>query len=125
MSKIFIRRFAGMEPTNRRTAQNRQYVSKHKESPFSARRARRHSRADCGAAQSEPTGYREPPTPSSAYYGLNRETYSLGNGSDELFVLLLPGVLRRKNALCFADITYGYFEVFARVRGAVARYPAG
>ena len=51
----------------------------------------------------------------SANFGLKLENIILGNGSDELLAFSFQAFCDRANPPVFADITYGFYEVYARI----------
>ena len=120
MSRYLSARFAGMEPyVPGEQPQNRQYVKLNtNESPFPPAPGVLDaiSRAEAGRLNLYP----DPDTriaadAIAAYYGVKRENVLLGNGSDELLSFCFQAFCDAQTPACFADITYGFYEVFARV----------
>lgn len=120
MSRYLSARFAGMEPyVPGEQPQNRQYVKLNtNESPFPP------SPAVLDAVSRDEAErlnlYPDPDTriaadAIAANFGMKRENVLLGNGSDELLSFCFQAFCDAQTPACFADITYGFYEVFARV----------
>ena len=120
MSRFLSDRFAGMEPyVPGEQPQNRQYVKLNtNESPFppapGVLDAISHAEAERLNLYPDPDT-RIAADEIAAYFGVKRENVLLGNGSDELLSFCFQAFCDEKTHACFADITYGFYEVFARV----------
>ena len=120
MSRYLSARFAGMEPyVPGEQPQNRQYVKLNtNESPFppapGVLDAISHAEAERLNLYPDPDT-RIAAGEIAAYFGVKRENVLLGNGSDELLSFCFQAFCDEKTHACFADITYGFYEVFARV----------
>ena len=122
MSKYLSARFAGMQPyVPGEQPQNRQYVKLNtNESPFppSPKVLEAVSRAEMERLNLYP----DPDTHRAAkaiaaYYGVKEREVLLGNGSDELLAFCFQAFCDADTPACYADITYGFYKVFARIYG--------
>ncbi len=120
MSRYLSSRFAGMAPyVPGEQPQDKQYVKLNtNESPFPP--APGVLDAISRAEAQRLNLYPDPDTRTAAdniaaYYGVKRENVLLGNGSDELLSFCFQAFCDAETPACFADITYGFYEVFARV----------
>ncbi len=120
MSKYFSRRFAGMQPyVPGEQPQNRQYVKLNtNESPFppSPKVLEAISRTEAEWLNLYP----DPDTRRAAkaiadYYGVTEREVLLGNGSDEILAFCFQAFCDGDTPACYADITYGFYKVFARI----------
>lgn len=50
-------------------------------------------------------------------YHINMEQVFVGNGSDEVLGFLFLAYFNEQSKICFPDITYGFYEVFAKTFG--------
>ncbi|MCL1965520.1 MAG: histidinol-phosphate transaminase [Firmicutes bacterium] len=69
---------------------------------------------------SDPTA-RELESAIAAFYGVNAEQVMATNGSDEALAFCFQAFCDQKTGACFPDITYGFYEVFARLYGVPAK----
>ena len=51
------------------------------------------------------------------FYGVNAENIILGNGSDELLAFVFLAFCDSSRGICFPDITYGFYPVYADLFG--------
>ena len=51
------------------------------------------------------------------FYGVGEENVIIGNGSDELLAFAFLAFCDEKRGVCFPDITYGFYPVYARLFG--------
>lgn len=49
--------------------------------------------------------------------GLSADQVFIGNGSDEVLAFVFMALLRHTDALCFPDVTYSFYPVWARLAG--------
>ncbi len=120
MSRFLSARFADMRPyTPGEQPQNREYIKLNtNESPFPP--APGVLDAISRAETERLNLYSDPDTRAAsdaiaAHFGVKRENVLLGNGSDELLSFSFQAFCDSKTPAVFADITYGFYEVFARV----------
>lgn len=122
MSKYLSVRFAGMRPyVPGEQPQNREYVKLNtNESPFppSPRVLDAISRAEAERLNLYPDpDTRRAAAAIAAYYGVTEREVLLGNGSDELLAFCFQAFCDADTPACYADITYGFYKVFARIYG--------
>ncbi|HWR22252.1 MAG TPA: histidinol-phosphate transaminase, partial [Feifaniaceae bacterium] len=53
----------------------------------------------------------------AGYYGVTEREVLFGNGSDELLAFCFQAFCGADTPACYADITYGFYKVFARIYG--------
>ncbi|NLY19370.1 MAG: histidinol-phosphate transaminase [Clostridiaceae bacterium] len=53
----------------------------------------------------------------SAYYKVGADEVFVGNGSDEVLAFCFPAFFNREDAICFLDITYSFYPVYAEFFG--------
>lgn len=122
MSKYLSARFAGMQPyVPGEQPQNRQYVKLNtNESPFppSPKVLEALSRAEAERLNLYPDpDTRRAAKTIAAYYGVTEREVLLGNGSDEILSFCFQAFCDADTPACYADITYGFYKVFARIYG--------
>ncbi len=54
------------------------------------------------------------------YYGVEKEQILVGNGSDELLAFAFQAFHNETQPICFPEITYGFYKVFAELYGVPA-----
>ncbi len=54
----------------------------------------------------------------AAHYGVGEKNVAVGNGSDEILAFAFRAFA--ENGVCFPDVTYGFYKVFAALFGAAA-----
>lgn len=126
MTKYLSKRFAGMQPyVPGEQPQDKQYVKLNtNESPFPPSLA---VIAALSAAELQRLNlYPDPDTKTAAeaiaaYYGLRRENILLGNGSDEILAFCFQAFCDQTIPAVYADITYGFYQVFARLYGILSK----
>ena len=119
MSRLFTERFASLTPyTPGEQPQERQYVKLNtNESPFPP------SPGVLEAVKKEAVRLQLYSDPESRiltraladHYGLKPSEVLVGNGSDELLYFAFMAFCDEKNPAVFADITYGFYPVYAEV----------
>lgn len=118
MSRFLSRRFATLTPyTPGEQPQNRNYIKLNtNENPYPPAPAVAEAiRASTGE------GLKRYPDPTAseligtmaAYCGVAEEQILFGNGSDEILAFCFLAFCDRDVPACFADITYGFYKVFA------------
>ncbi len=122
MSKFLSARFAGMQPyVPGEQPQNRQYVKLNtNESPFppSPGVLEAVSRAETERLNLYPDpDTRRAVKAIAGYYGVTEREVLLGNGSDEILAFCFQAFCDTDTPACYADITYGFYKVFARIYG--------
>lgn len=122
MSKYLSARFAGMQPyVPGEQPQNRQYIKLNtNESPFppSPKVLDALSRAEAERLNLYPDpDARRAVKAIAAYYGVTEREVLLGNGSDEILSFCFQAFCDADTPACYADITYGFYKVFARIYG--------
>ena len=122
MNKYLSARFAGMKPyVPGEQPQNREYVKLNtNESPFppSPRVLDAISRAESEKLNLYPDpDTRRANKAIAEYYGITEREVLLGNGSDELLAFCFQAFCDADTPACYADITYGFYKVFARIYG--------
>ncbi len=120
MSKYFSARFAGMQPYEPgEQPQNRQYVKLNtNESPFppSPKVLEAISCTEAERLNLYPDPNTRRATKAIAdYYGVTEREVLLGNGSDEILAFCFQAFCDADTPACYADITYGFYKVFARI----------
>lgn len=122
MSKYLSARFAGAQPyVPGEQPQNRQYVKLNtNESPFppSPKVVEAISRTEVERLNLYP----DPDTIRAVkaiaeYYDVSEREILLGNGSDEILAFCFQAFCDTDTPACYADITYGFYKVFARIYG--------
>lgn len=53
----------------------------------------------------------------SAYYKVGADEVFVGNGSDEVLAFCFPAFFNRGDVICFPDITYSFYPVYAELFG--------
>lgn len=56
----------------------------------------------------------------AAFYGISESMVTVGNGSDEILAFSFLAFFSGSKGVCFADITYGFYKVYAKLFGAKA-----
>ncbi len=119
MSRFFVERHAALVPyTPGEQPQDRQYIKLNtNESPFSPPASVTEAIAAEGKSlqlYSDPA-CRIMTEKLASVYRLKPEQIIMTNGSDEVLHFAFMAFADEKHPLCFADITYGFYEVFAEL----------
>ncbi len=122
MSRYLSTRFSDMRPyVPGEQPQNRAYVKLNtNESPFppSPKVLDAISRAEAERLNLYPDpDTRRAVAAIAAYYDVTEREVILGNGSDELLAFCFQAFCDADTPACYADITYGFYKVFARLYG--------
>lgn len=126
MSRFLSGRYAAVEPyTPGEQPQDRRYVKLNtNENPFPPSPAviETISRAEVSLLNlySDPEAGRASAAV-AAQYGLSQKNVLLGNGSDEILAFCFQAFCDENTPACFADITYGFYPVFARLYGVFSK----
>ncbi len=126
MSRFLSSRFATLTPyTPGEQPQNRKYIKLNtNENPYPPSPAVTEAiRASTGE---ELKRYPDPTAANlirtmAEYCGVSEEQVIFGNGSDEILAFCFLAFCDRKVPACFADITYGFYKVFAELCAVEAR----
>lgn len=126
MSRFFSSRFAALAPyTPGEQPRDMQYVKLNtNESPFppapSVMEAVTRGQVSQLNLYSDPTA-RTLEDAIASFYGLDASQVIAGNGSDEILAFAFQAFCGPDTGVCFADITYGFYKVFAQLYSLDAR----